>query len=90
MAKTTQKTSKTTVEIRKAPRIVPFVATAAVLGLIISAITAAVIQAPASFVGYLLAWGTVAFAVVGLIVSVVLEQIAHSRTKRLDATKIEG
>jgi hypothetical protein len=90
VAKTTPKTSKATVDIRKAPRVIPFVITAALLGLIISAIIAFAIQAPANFVGYLIGWTTVAFAAFGLIVSVVLEQISHSRTKRLEATKIEG
>lgn len=90
MAKSTEKTSKAIVEIRKAPRIIPFVITAAVIGLVISVITSLVIKAPASFFGYVVGWGTIAFAAIGLIVSVVLEQISHSRTKRLDATKIEG
>ena len=90
MAKTSEKTSKAIVEIRKAPRIIPFVATAAVVGLIVSAITAAVIQAPGYFVGYVIGWGTVVFAAIGLFVSVVLEAIFRTRTKRLEATKIEG
>lgn len=90
MAKSTEKTSKAIVEIRKAPRIIPFVTTAAVIGLLVSVITAFAIKAPASFFGYVVGWGTIAFAAIGLIVAVVLEQISHSRTKRLDATKIEG
>lgn len=90
MAKSTEKTSKAIVEIRKAPRIVPFVATAAVIGLIVSAITAGVIQAPSHFVGYVIGWGTVIFASLGLILSVILEAISRTRTKRLEATKIEG
>lgn len=90
MAKTTQKISKATVDIRKAPRIIPFVATAALIGLLVSAITAAAIKAPANFFGYVIGWGTVIFAALGLIVAVVLEQISQSRTKRLEATKIEG
>ena len=90
MAKTTEKTSKAVVEIRKAPRIIPFVVTGAIIGLLVSAITAVAIQAPANFFGYVIGWGTIAFAAAGLVVSVVLEQISQSRTKRLDATKIEG
>ncbi|MEY4491975.1 MAG: hypothetical protein RL085_386, partial [Actinomycetota bacterium] len=90
VAKTTEKTSKAIVEIRKAPRIIPFVATAAVVGLVVSAITAAAIQAPGHFVGYVIGWGTVVFAAIGLFVSVVLEAIFRTRTKRLEATKIEG
>ena len=64
MAKSTEKTSKAIVEIRKAPRIIPFVITAAVIGLVISAITALVINAPASFFGYVVGWGTIAFAAI--------------------------
>ena len=90
MAKSTEKTSKAIVEIRKAPRIIPFVITGAVIGLIVSVITVLTIKAPGNFFGYVLVWGTAIFAALGLIVSVVLEQISHARTKRLDATKIEG
>lgn len=90
MAKTTQKTSSAKVDIRKAPRIIPFVLTFAFLGFVISTVTALVTQAAPSFVGYLIGWGTVAFTAVGVILAVVLEQISLARTKRLDATKIEG
>ena len=90
MAKSIEKTSTTLVDIRKAPKFIPFAATAAVIGLFVSAITAWVIQAPGNFFGYVIVWGTVLFAAVGVIVALLFEALLRSRTKRIEATKIEG
>ncbi len=90
MAKPNQKTSKALVDIRKAPKFIPFVATATLIGLFVSAITAWVIQAPGNFFGYVIVWGTVLFAFAGVIVALIFEAILRSRSKRIEATKIEG
>lgn len=90
MSKSKETSSNAIVEIRKAPKFTAFVAVFSVLGLISSTITAWVIQAPANFFGYVIGWGTVLFACLGLIVALVVEAIFRSRTKRLEATKIEG
>jgi uncharacterized membrane protein YczE len=90
VSKSKETTSQAIVEIRKAPKFTAFVAVAAALGLVISSITAWAIEAPANFFGYVIGWGTVVFASVGLIVALVVEAIFRSRTKRLEATKIEG
>lgn len=90
MAKTTEKTSTALVDIRRAPKFIPFVATAAVIGFIVSAIVAWVTQAPGNFFGYLLVWGTILFASIGLVVAVLLEAFFRARSKRIKATKIEA
>lgn len=90
MDKPIEKTSTTLVDIRRAPKFIPFVATAAVIGFIVSAITAWVTQAPGNFFGYVIVWGTILFASVGLVFSVLLEAFFRARSKRIEATKIEG
>ena len=90
MSKSRETTSKAIVEIRKAPKFTAFVAVAAALGFVVSVITALAIQAPANFFGYVIGWGTVVFASVGLVVALIVEAIFRTRTKRLEATKIEG
>jgi hypothetical protein len=90
VAKTTEKTSVALVDIRKAPKFLPFMVTAAVIGFLVSAITAWVIQAPGNFFGYVLVWGTVLFATLGVIVALVFEQVSRARSNRIEATKIEG
>lgn len=89
MAKKSEKTSTAVVDIRRAPKFIPFVATAAVIGLIVSSVTAWVIQAPGNFFGYVIVWGTVLFASAGLILTIVIEAIFRARSKRIEATKIE-
>lgn len=89
MSKSKETTSKAIVEIRKAPKFTAFVAVAAALGFVVSVITALAIQAPANFFGYVIGWGTVVFASVGLVVALIVEAIFRTRTKRLEATKIE-
>lgn len=85
-----EKTSTALVDIRRAPKFIPFTATAAVIGFIVSAITAWVTQAPGNFFGYVIVWGTVLFASLGLVVAVLLEAFFRARSKRIEATKIEG
>ena len=89
MSKSRETTSKAIVEIRKAPKFTAFVAVAAAFGFVVSVITAMAIQAPANFFGYVIGWGTVVFASVGLVVALIVEAIFRTRTKRLEATKIE-
>jgi hypothetical protein len=83
-------TSTALVDIRRAPKFLPFMVTAGVIGLIVSSITAFAIQAPGNFFGYVIVWGTVLFATGGVILAVVLEAIFWARSKRIEATKIEG
>lgn len=90
MAKPIEKTSNALVDIRRAPKFIPFVATAAVIGFVISAITAWVTNAPGNFFGYVIVWGTILFASIGLVVAVLLEAFFRARSKRIEATKIEG
>jgi hypothetical protein len=90
VAKPTEKTSTALVDIRRAPKFIPFVATAAVIGFIVSAITAWVTAAPGNFFGYVIVWGTILFASVGLVAAVLLEAFFRARSKRIEATKIEG
>lgn len=90
MAKSTEKTSTALVDIRKAPKFIPFVSTAAFIGLIVSAFTAWVIQAPGNFFGYVIVWGTVIFAALGVVVSLIFEAVFRARTQRIEATKVEG
>ena len=90
MAKPIEKTSTALVDIRRAPKFIPFTATAAVIGFVISAITAWVTNAPGNFFGYLIVWGTILFASIGLVVAVLLEAFFRARSKRIEATKIEG
>jgi hypothetical protein len=85
-----EKTSTALVDIRRAPKFIPFTATAAVIGFIVSAITAWATQAPGNFFGYVIVWGTVLFASLGLVVAVLLEAFFRARSKRIEATKIEG
>jgi hypothetical protein len=90
VAKPIEKTSTALVDIRRAPKFIPFTATAAVIGFVISAITAWVTNAPGNFFGYLIVWGTILFASIGLVVAVLLEAFFRARSKRIEATKIEG
>ncbi len=85
-----EKTSTALVDIRRAPKFIPFTATAAVIGFIVSAITAWVTQAPGNFFGYVIVWGTILFASLGLAFAVLLEAFFRARSKRIEATKIEG
>jgi asparagine N-glycosylation enzyme membrane subunit Stt3 len=90
VAKPIEKTSSALVDIRKAPKFIAFAATAALIGLVVSSMTALVIQAPGNFFGYVIVWGTVLFAFAGVIVALIFEAILRSRSKRIEATKIEG
>jgi asparagine N-glycosylation enzyme membrane subunit Stt3 len=90
VAKPIEKTSTALVDIRRAPKFIPFTATAAVIGFVISAITAWVTNAPGNFFGYVIVWGTILFASIGLVVAVLLEAFFRARSKRIEATKIEG
>jgi hypothetical protein len=84
------KETKATVSVRKAPRILPFVASAGVIGLVVSLITAWSIQAPANFFGVVVAYGTGIFMAIGLVLVLVLDAISQARAKTLEATKLEG
>ncbi len=83
------KETKATVSVRKAPRIIPFVVTAGVIGLIVSLATAWGIQASQNFFGMVVAYGTGIFMALGLVVALVLDAISSARAKTLEATKLE-
>ncbi len=84
------KESKAIVSVRKAPRIIPFVASAGVIGVIVSLFTAWTIQATQSLFGVIVAYGTGIFMVLGLVVVLILDAISQARAKTLEATKLEG
>jgi hypothetical protein len=83
------KETKAIVSVRKAPRIIPFVVTAGLIGLIASLITAWSIQATPSFFGSVVAYGTGIFMAFGLVIALILDAISHARAKTLEATKLE-
>lgn len=82
--------SKATISVRKAPRIIPFVATAGVVGLVVSLVTAWSIQATSNFFGVVVAYGTGIFMALGLVIVLVLDAISQARAKTLEATKLES
>jgi hypothetical protein len=84
------KETKAAVSVRKAPRLIPFVATAGVVGLVGSLFTAWSIQATANFFGVIVAYGTGIFMALGLVVVLILDAISQARAKTLEATKLEG
>jgi uncharacterized membrane protein len=84
------KESKATVSVRKAPRLIPFVATAAVIGLICSLILAWSIQASSEFFGPVVAYGTAAITALGLVVALILDAVSQARAKTVEATKLES
>ena len=84
------KTSQTQVELRRAPRLVPFLVTAAVIGLIVSLALAVSVKADAGFFGYLVVFGTAAVTVVGWVIFILLDAIFARRSRLVSATKIEG
>jgi len=84
------KETKATVSVRKAPRIIPFVVTAGLIGVIASLITAWSIQASASFFGLVVAYGTGIFMALGLVLALILDAISQAQAKTLEATKLEG
>lgn len=84
------KTSKSTLKIRKAPRLLPFVITAGLIGLIVSLIVAFAIAAPANFFGMVVAYGTGIFMAIGLVVALILDSISQARARTIEATKLEG
>lgn len=84
------KETKVTVSVRKAPRLIPFVATAALLGLIVSLIVAWSIQASGEFFGPVVAYGTAIITALGLVIALILDAISQARAKTEEATKLES
>lgn len=84
------KTTNTQVQLRRAPRLVPFLVTSALIGLIATIALAVSISAAAGFFGWLVAFGTAAITVAGWIIFLVLDAIFARRSRVVSATKIEG
>lgn len=84
------KTSETTVSVRRAPRLLPFLLTFAIIGLIVSIALAVVIQATASFLGMLLVFGTALVTIAGWFIWGMVDAYFAGRPETVVATKIEG
>jgi hypothetical protein len=84
------KETRATVSGRKAPRLIPFIVSAGLIGLIVSLATAWGVHAAAGLFGVVVAYGTGIFLALGLVVALVLDAISHARAKTLKATKLEA
>ena len=84
------KESSATLTVRKAPRLIPFVATAALIGVIASLILAWSVGASATLFGVVVAYGTLIVTALGLGLALLLDAISTARAKTLKATKLEG
>ena len=82
--------TKTQVQLRRAPRLVPFLVTSACVGLLLSLALAVAISAKPGFFGYLVAFGTALVTVIGWIAWIILDAIFARRSRLVSATKIEG
>ncbi|MEN9603855.1 MAG: hypothetical protein RL545_544 [Actinomycetota bacterium] len=82
---------KEKVEIRKAPKFLPFMILFAVFGAVVALILNASIPDSARtaqpILGYLLAYLAAAGAVVGLVLALVIDFISRKRIKTLDAER---
>jgi uncharacterized membrane protein YfcA len=92
MAKTTQKTE--TLEIRKAPKFLPFMITGTVLGAILGGILYAIIPAEnrtgQDIFGYLVVYLAGLGFAGGTFLAVVLDWVSRARIKQVEATKLKG
>lgn len=84
------KTSQTTVQLRRSPKLLAFLVTFAIIGLIASLIVGLVFGVAATFLLFLLAFGTGFVTFIGWVVYVILDLIFGRRSKSVSATKIEG
>ena len=83
--------AKEKVEIRKAPKFLPFLILFAVIGVIVAVVLNAFIpeadRTTQPILGYLIGYLAALGAVLGLIVALVLDIISRKRVKRLEAER---
>lgn len=93
------KETDTTLKIRRAPKFLPFLITGAVLGLITGVIlnfsfsgefADGTTTAQNGILGYLVAWGSVIGAAVGVTLAVILDFVFTRSSKEVQATKLEA
>ena len=84
------KTSETTLQLRRSPKLVAFLVTFALIGLIASLAVALVVGVAGTFLLFVLAFGTAFVTFVGWVAYVILDAIFSRRSKAVSATKIEG
>lgn len=91
-AATTLKTEQ--IQIRRSPKYFPFLLTGGILGLIIAfALNASIApeaRSAAPILGYLVAFSVAIGAGLGVVAAIILDRIGASRSKTLEATKLEG
>jgi hypothetical protein len=92
MAKTTQKTE--TLDIRKAPKFLPFMATGTFFGAALGAIFYFLIpqenRTEQDIFGYLFVFVAFLGFALGTFVAVVLDAVSRARIKQVEATKLKG
>ena len=83
--------AKEKVEIRKAPKFLPFMILFGVVGVVVALILNANIpessRTAQPILGYLVAYLAAAGAVVGLVIALVLDFVSRKRAKTLDAER---
>ena len=84
------KTSQTTVQLRRSPKLIAFLVTFAVIGLIASLAVALVVGVAGTFMLFVLAFGTAFITFVGWVAYAILDAIFGRRSRAVSATKIEG
>lgn len=83
------KTSQTTVQLRRSPKLVAFLVTFALIGLVTSLILGLVFGVATTFLLFVLAFGTAFVTFIGWVVYAIVDLIFGRRSKSVSATKIE-
>lgn len=78
------------VEIRRTPKFLPFLLTGGILGLFVGLILWLSSGSNSQLFGYLIAYGAGIGAALGLTAATIFESVTRARTKRVEATKLEG
>ena len=92
MAKKPEQTE--TLEIRKAPKFLPFMFTGTMIGLVVGVLLYQLIPAEnrtgQDIFGYLVIFFMCAGFAAGVILTVILDWVSRSRIKKVEATKLKG
>jgi len=92
MAKKTEQTE--TLEIRKAPKFLPFMFTGTMIGLVVGILLYQLIPAEnrtgQNIFGYLVIFFMFAGFAAGIVLTVVLDWLSRARIKQVEATKLKG
>jgi len=92
MAKKPEQTE--TLEIRKAPKFLPFMFTGTMIGLVVGIVLYQLIPAEnrtgQNIFGYLVIFFMFAGFAAGIVLTVVLDWLSRSRIKQVEATKLKG